>query len=76
MEVNELPARGQGPPFIRPSPRMLRNRLSDVLAYEAARTFNSTAEEIVAAQAPVAQLAPPAPLNTASKAKKNSPETV
>jgi hypothetical protein len=55
---------GKGPKFLRLSPRMIRYRLSDVLEFEAAHTFKSTAEELEAQNTPTL----PAPA-------KNHPET-
>jgi hypothetical protein len=44
----ELRGRGEGPEYVRLSPRMLRYRLSAVLDYEDTHTFTSTAAELVA----------------------------
>jgi hypothetical protein len=46
--VAELRAQGRGPAFVKLSPRVVRYRLSDVIAYEQRNTFASNAEAIAA----------------------------
>jgi hypothetical protein len=43
----ELRAQGNGPKFVRLSPRMVRYRLAVIAEYERNRTFASNAEELV-----------------------------
>ena len=45
----ELRAKGKGPPHVRLSPRVVRYRLSDVIAYERHLTFESNAAAMAAA---------------------------
>jgi hypothetical protein len=47
--AGELRSKGKGPPHVRLSPRVVRYRLSDVVAYERRLTFESNAAAMVAA---------------------------
>jgi hypothetical protein len=41
--MSDLRARGQGPRFLRLSPRTVRYRVSDIIAYENGQEFQNTA---------------------------------
>jgi hypothetical protein len=48
--MSELRAQGLGPPHVRLSPRIIRYRASDIVAYEQAQTFTSNAAVLEAAK--------------------------
>jgi hypothetical protein len=48
--MSELRAQGTGPPHVRLSPRIIRYRLGDILAYEQAQRFDSNAAALQAAR--------------------------
>src|SRR6516164_1666854 len=80
--MSELRAQGIGPPHVRLSPRIVRYKLGDILAFEQAQSFGSNAAAFEAAK-PIAVEAPAvksvtrrSPARKGPSGRDEKPETI